>query len=86
MNRTIQQLREARGESRADLAAALGVSVDDVTRWERDRAEPTLSRLRRLTEHFGVRDDQIDLQPGRPPSLGDRLRDVVENTIGSPSE
>jgi transcriptional regulator with XRE-family HTH domain len=77
MKRTIQQLREERGESRSDLAAALGVTVRQVTDWEMGKAEPTISRLRLLTEHFGVRDDQIELQPGRPPSLGDRLADLL---------
>ncbi len=76
MKRTIQQLREDRGESRSDLAAALGVTVRQVTDWEMGKAEPTISRLRLLTEHFGVRDDQIELQPGRSPSLGDRLTDL----------
>ena len=73
MKRTIQQLREERGESRSDLAGALGVTVHQVTDWEMGRAEPTISRLRLLTEHFGVRDDQIDLQPRHPPSIGERL-------------
>ena len=76
MKRTIQHLREERGESRSDLADALGVTVHQVTEWEMGKAEPTISRLRLLTEHFGVRDDQIELQPGHPPSLGDRLADL----------
>ena len=75
MIRTIQELREERGESRTDLAAALGVTLDEVTAWELGRAKPTLSRLRILTEHFGVRDDQINLEPHRRPSLGEQLRD-----------
>ena len=78
MIRTIQELREERGESRTDLAAVLGVTLDEVTEWELGRAQPTLSRLRILTEHFGVRDDQINLEPQRPLSLGEQLRDVLE--------
>ncbi len=73
MKRTIQQLREARGESRSDLARALGVTVNEVTAWERGQAEPTVSRLRALTEHFGVRDDQIDLRPRDSSSIANRL-------------
>jgi len=76
MRRTIQELREERGESRSDLAAAIGVSSDEVADWEMGTAEPTTSRLRVLTEHFGMRDDQIDLRPGDPPSFGDRLSDL----------
>ena len=73
MRRTIRDLREERGESRAALAAALGVTSEEVVEWEMGKAEPTISRLRALTEHFGVRDDQIDLRPGHPPTITERL-------------
>jgi transcriptional regulator with XRE-family HTH domain len=76
MTRTIQELREERGESRSDLAAALGVTLNEVTAWELGQAEPGISRMQTLTEHFGVRDDQINLRPADPPSLGDRLADL----------
>ena len=77
MKRTIRELREGRGESRAELAAVLGVTSEEIVNWETGKAEPTISRLRALTEHFGVRDDQINLRPGDPPSLGDRLTDLL---------
>jgi transcriptional regulator with XRE-family HTH domain len=73
VKKTIQELREARRESRTQLARALGVIPEDVAEWEAGTAEPTISRLRALTEHFGVRDDQIDLRPGQPSSIIDRL-------------
>lgn len=73
MKRTIQELREERGESRSDLATVLKVTLQHVTTWELGRGEPTIPQLRALTEHFGVRDDQIDLRPGRAASLVDRL-------------
>jgi transcriptional regulator with XRE-family HTH domain len=76
MGKTIQELREARGDSRADLAAALGVTLDEVTDWELGKAEPGITRVRVLTEHFGVRDDQINLRPADPPSLTDLLVDA----------
>jgi transcriptional regulator with XRE-family HTH domain len=60
------------------LAAAIGVTVNDVVEWELGRTEPTTSRLRALTEHFGVRDDQIDLKPGHAPSITERLTDALE--------
>jgi transcriptional regulator with XRE-family HTH domain len=77
MRKTIQELREARGESRADLAAALGVTLDEVTDWELGKVEPGITRVRILTEHFGVRDDQIDLKPGHAASLTERLTDAL---------
>ena len=67
MKHTIQQLREARGESRETLAAALGTSVEEVTAWELGRAEPTITYLTALTTHFDVRDDQINFRPQDPP-------------------
>ncbi len=77
MARTIQELREERGESRGDLAAAVGVTLSELTEWELGRAQPGVARMRLLTEHFGVRDDQIDLEPYREPSLGEQLRDAL---------
>jgi len=74
--KTIRELREARGESQAQLAQAIGVTLSVVAEWEMGKAEPTVSRLRRLTEHFGVRDDQIDLRPGHEPTIGERLADL----------
>ena len=76
MRKTIQELREARGESRADLAAAIGVPLDEVTDWEMGRADPGLTRVRIRTEHVGVRDDHINLRPGQPPTLGERVAEV----------
>jgi transcriptional regulator with XRE-family HTH domain len=75
--KTIRDLREARGESQMQLAAAIGVTTKEVTGWETATAEPTISRLRALTEHFGVRDDQIDLKPGHAASLTERLTDAL---------
>ena len=77
MKRTIQELREARGESRADLADTLGVTLDEVTEWELGRAQPRIARMRALTEHIGVRDNQITREPGQPPSVGDRWGDLL---------
>jgi transcriptional regulator with XRE-family HTH domain len=77
MWKTIQELREERGESRSDLAAAIGVTLSELTDWELGRAEPGVARVRLLTEHFGVRDDQINLEPHRDPSLGEQLKDAL---------
>jgi len=59
------------------LAGAVGVTLHEVTDWEAGTAEPRISRLRALTEHFGVRDDQIDLRPGHSPSITERLTDAL---------
>ncbi|MBA2598004.1 MAG: helix-turn-helix transcriptional regulator [Chloroflexia bacterium] len=44
--------------------------------WEHGTTEPSIERLRRLTEHFDVRDDEINLRPGDPPSFGDRAAEL----------
>jgi transcriptional regulator with XRE-family HTH domain len=77
MRKTIQELREEHGESRSDLAAAVGVTLSELTDWEIGKAQPGVARVRLLTEHFGVRDDQINLEPSRPPTLGEQLRDAL---------
>jgi transcriptional regulator with XRE-family HTH domain len=77
VRKTIQELREARGESRSDLAEALGVTLDELTDWELGRAAPGVERVRLLTEHFGTREDQINLEPHRDPSLGEQLKDAL---------
>ena len=73
MKKTIRVLREERGESQAQLARAIGVIPKNVADWELGKTEPTISRLRALAEHFGVRDDQINLRPGDSSSIADRL-------------
>jgi transcriptional regulator with XRE-family HTH domain len=61
MPRTIQQLREARGESRLQLAEALDVSISEITDWELGRAEPSCSRLHALVAHFGIAEHELRL-------------------------
>ena len=73
MKKTIQELREERGESQMQLAVAIGVTSKEVAEWEAGTAEPRVSRLRALTEHFGVRDDQINLRPNETSSIANRL-------------
>ena len=75
---TIRELREERGESEGQLAAAIGVTHATIVDWERGRTSPSITSLRRLTEHFGVRDDEINLDPTRPPTIGQRLIDMLD--------
>ena len=77
MPKTIRELREERGESRSDLAAAVGVTLSELTDWEMGKAEPGVARMRLLTEHFGVRDDEINLAPNRPLTIGEQLREAL---------
>ena len=63
MKRTIQQLREERGESRMQLADALQVTLDVVTDWELGRDAPGLTHVRALAEHFEVPEFDLELYP-----------------------
>jgi hypothetical protein len=53
------------------------VTLSEVTDWELGKAEPGVARMRALTTHFGVRDDQIKLDPGQSPSITDRLGELL---------
>ena len=75
--KTIRELREARGESEQHLADALGATRQDIQDLEIGVASPSVTRLRLLTEHFDVREDDIDLEPNRSPSLGDQMLDAI---------
>jgi len=72
------QLREECGESAMQLADALDATPQDVQDLETGIARPSVERLQRLTEHFRVRDDEIDLEPNCPPSIGERFVDALE--------
>ena len=82
MKKTIQQLREDRGESQTQLADALGATLADITDLEIGVAGPSVTRLRLLTEHFGVREEDIDLEPHRPPSIGEHW--LIRSTSSGP--
>jgi transcriptional regulator with XRE-family HTH domain len=78
MTKTVRQLREERGESQMELAGALGATLQDVQDLESGIASPSVERLRRLTEHFGVDETAIDLEPHRAPSLGEQVMEALE--------
>jgi transcriptional regulator with XRE-family HTH domain len=55
----IRALRERAGLTQAVLAAMVGVSVGQVSRWETNRTEPALSNLAALAPALGVSADTI---------------------------
>jgi transcriptional regulator with XRE-family HTH domain len=78
MTKTIRQLRQERGESETQLAQALGATLQEIQDLEQGIATPSVERLRRLTEHFGVDETAIDPEPNRPPSIAEKLVDALE--------
>ena len=56
---TITRLRTERGLSQGELAEALEVSRQSVSKWETDGSVPELEKLIRLSDLFGVTLDQL---------------------------
>lgn len=54
LGRAVSALRSARGESQERLAAAVNVSSDAVSRWERGVTCPDIQALQALAAHFSV--------------------------------
>ncbi|MCI8525880.1 MAG: helix-turn-helix transcriptional regulator [Oscillospiraceae bacterium] len=59
LHETIAALRRGRGLSQEQLAEALGVSRQSVSKWETGQATPELDRLRAMCAFFGVTLDQL---------------------------
>ena len=54
LGQNICRLRTERGLSQGDLADALGVSRQSISKWETDASVPELEKLRRLSELFHI--------------------------------
>ena len=69
LGKTIYRLRTEKNMSQGDLADALGVSRQSVSKWENGNATPDLERLVKMAELFGV---TLDEMVGRlPPENAD---------------
>ena len=55
----IQRLRQRHGIGQRELAEALGVSAQAVSKWETGKANPDLFLLPGLADYFGVTLDQM---------------------------
>lgn len=56
---TIKEYREEIGMTQAQLAAALGVAQNHISRWERGTVNPSADTLRKMAEIFSCRMDDI---------------------------
>ena len=66
LGRTIKELRNRKGIKQDDFAAAVGVSVQTVSRWENDVNVPDLSMLPILAKYFNVTTDYLLGVKGEP--------------------
>lgn len=72
LGENIYRLRTERNMSQGDLAEALEVSRQSISKWETDGAVPELDKLMKLAELFGVSLDELVTgktpeMPGDPP-------------------
>ena len=61
----ISRLRAEKHLSQGDLAEALGVSRQSVSKWETDSSVPDLDKLVKLSRVFGVSLDELVMGGGR---------------------
>lgn len=78
LGETIYRLRTERNMSQGDLADALEVSRQSVSKWENDSAVPELDKVIRLAQIFGTTIDE--LITGKPPQCASRTSAVVPPT------
>ena len=67
LGKNVSRLRGERELSQDDLAAALGVSRQSVSKWETDGSVPELDKLVKLSQLFGVSLDELVLDRPAPP-------------------
>ena len=82
VGRTIAQLRQDRGMTQQQLAAALNVSHQAVSKWENGAALPDIQTLMDLTGFFGVTVEQLlngDVPSDRLENRGRTLDEHVQN-------
>lgn len=55
----IKELRKSRGINQTTLGIAIGVTLKQIQRYEREDCEPTLSKLLALADYFDVSLDYL---------------------------
>lgn len=69
LHETIYQLRTAREMSQQELAEALDVSRQSISKWETGAAVPELDKLVRLSDVFGITLDELVRGTAQPGEL-----------------
>ena len=68
----IQRLRKEQNMSQGDLADALDISRQSVSKWETDAATPDLDKLLKLSEIFAISlDELVKGEEDTPPTPTD---------------
>jgi DNA-binding XRE family transcriptional regulator len=74
---TLKDLRQAAQQTQQDLAAALGVGQDTISRLEK-RSDMLLSTMRRYVEAMGGSLELVAQFPNRPPVVIDHLMTATD--------
>lgn len=77
----IYRLRTERNMSQGDLAEALEVSRQSVSKWENNSAVPELDKLVRMHEIFGVTLDELVLEEKPQPEAGAEVPEPEVRTV-----
>ena len=77
----IYLLRTRRELSQEDLAAALGVSRQSVSKWETGQSVPDLDKIIRMADLFGVSVDEL-VREGAPPQAEPRAVCLMQEKKG----
>ncbi|MCI9096960.1 MAG: helix-turn-helix transcriptional regulator, partial [Lachnospiraceae bacterium] len=59
MGQTIKQLRKAKGVTQEELAGALNLTYQAVSKWENGVAQPDIMMMPALATYFGVTIDEL---------------------------
>ena len=79
---TLKDLRQAAEQTQQDLAAALGVGQDTISRLEK-RSDMLLSTMRRYVEAMGGKLELVAKFPDRPPMVIDHLTPTTSRSNGT---
>ena len=86
LNEKIIQLRKSKGMSQVDLADALNLSRQTISKWENGDSSPDINNLSTLASLFGVTtdsllNDQESVQTGSYPAWLDHLPSFMKSMI-----
>jgi len=73
----IYELRTGKGMSQGDLAEALDVSRQSISKWETNGSVPELDKLIKLSEMFGVSLDELVLQRKQSPQPAEQEQKII---------
>ena len=79
---TLKDLRQAAEQTQQDLATALGVGQDTISRLEK-RSDMLLSTMRRYVEAMGGKLELVAQFPDRPPMVIDHLTPTTSRSNGT---